>query len=345
MKKSKVLYIGNMLAIHGANPTSVDLLGERLSSDFNVVRASSKRNQLVRLFHIWWVIFTNRKCDFLLIDTYSTSAFVFAWTSARLAEVLRIKYIPILHGGDLPKRIETSPDKLERLLTKAYKVVSPSSYLKSAMQGFVEREYEVIPNFIDIANYPFKPERTDLSDQLKILWVRSFHSIYNPQLAVRLLKKMIDLGFYNTELCMVGPDKDGSLNEVKSLARQLKVENNLMITGGLSKTDWIALSANYNLFINTTNVDNAPVSVVEAAALGMPIITTNVGGLPFIITDRVNGILVPPNDEIAFCNAIQELVESAELRSQIVQGGRNLALTWDWQAVRKQWVELLKKID
>ena len=55
----------------------------------------------------------------------------------------------------------------------------------------------------------------------------------------------------------------------------------ITITGILRKAEWIELSKDYDVFINTTNVDNMPVSVIEAMALGMPIVSTNVGGIPF----------------------------------------------------------------
>ena len=65
-------------------------------------------------------------------------------------------------------------------------------------------------------------------------------------------------------------------------------------TGKLSKQEWRDLSKDYNVFINTTNFDNTPVSVIEAMALGIPVVSTNVGGLPFLITDKVDGVLVEP---------------------------------------------------
>ena len=80
---------------------------------------------------------------------------------------------------------------------------------------------------------------------------------------------------------MVGPDKDGSLEKTKQYAKEKGVLHRVRFTGGLSKTEWIELSKDYNIFINTTNVDNTPVSVMEAMALGFPVISTNVGGVPF----------------------------------------------------------------
>jgi len=105
--------------------------------------------------------------------------------------------------------------------------------------------------------------------------------------------------FSNTTLCMVGPDKDETLNKAKKLATTLNIRNSITFTGVLKKEDWHKLSNNYDIFINTTNVDNMPVSIIEAMALGFPIVSTNVGGLPYLIDNKIDGLLVTPNNEKA----------------------------------------------
>jgi glycosyltransferase involved in cell wall biosynthesis len=338
LKKLKLVYVGNKLSSHGFTPTSVELLGERLRQDFDIVTASSKKNQLLRLFHIWWVILMNRKADYLLIDTYSTSAFMFAWTSAKLAKELGLKYIPILHGGDLPKKAKEAPAKLKTLLQSAHEVVCPSTYLKVEMEKLYKRPYHIIPNFIDINDYKFLERDLSHHKEIRMLWVRSFHAIYNPELAIRVLKNLTDRG-YPANLCMVGPDKDGSLAKVKSLALELDVLHSLKIMGRLSKAEWIELSKDFNIFINTTNIDNAPVSVIEALALGLPLVSTNVGGLPYLLNHGRNAILVEPDNVISFSDAIISLVQ-ADSKGMSIEG-RGLAEQWDWPTVRNLWKELL----
>ena len=147
-----------------------------------------------------------------------------------------------------------------------------------------------IPNSIDISLYPFlkrsKPKH-------KILWVRAFDKIYNPKLALETLELLI-ADFPDAELCMIGPDKDGSLNELSDLARK----NSLPVTfrGKMSKVEWIDISKDFDVFLNTTNFDNTPVSLIEAMALGLPVVSTNVGGIPYLIEDQCNGVLVEPDD-------------------------------------------------
>ena len=102
----RLLYIGNNLKRKDFNPTSVEFLGKKLKEDFHVDRISSVENMAFRLLHIWAVLlFKGNRYQRVLIDTYSTTAFHFAWTAARICKWKGIPYIPILHGGNLPIRL------------------------------------------------------------------------------------------------------------------------------------------------------------------------------------------------------------------------------------------------
>ena len=83
--------------------------------------------------------------------------------------------------------------------------------------------------------YPFQ-KRQSISP--KLLWVRSLHTIYNPQMAILVLKEVIN-NYPMAELCMVGPFKDDSVNKVKSLIKKLNLDNQVNFTGKLEKKEWI----------------------------------------------------------------------------------------------------------
>ena len=138
---------------------------------------------------------------------------------------------------------------------------------------------------------------------------------------------------------MVGPDADGSMEAVKQLAKDLQVT--VKITGKLPKKDWIALAKDHNIFINTTNFDNMPVSVIEAMALGLPVVSTNVGGLPFLIKDNMDGLLVPPNNAEAFVVGIKQLINNPVASNTIAFNAREKVEQFAWGIVKHQWIELL----
>ena len=335
--KRKLLYIGNKLAQHGASPTMADWLPNFLETEgFKVVTASNKRNKIIRLLDMILTTYKNRKkVDLVIIDTYSTLNFYYAVIIAKICRNNKLPYIPILHGGNLPHRLEKDKGLSQNLFSGAKTCVSPSLYLMNQFQDFGYTNLTYIPNSISIKDYPFLP-RTSLSP--KLLWVRSFAEIYNPLLALEILEMLIKQGV-NASLCMVGPDKDGSLIRCKKIAEELNLP--VTFTGILSKQEWITLSKDYDLFINTTNFDNMPVSVMEAMALGMPVISTNVGGMAYMINCGKNGIVVPSKSPRAFVESITELLENSEKGFRMAQSARAEMEKLDWQEIKKLWIELL----
>ena len=335
--KKNILYIGNKLSGHGYNKTSIETLGVFLEAEgYDMYFTSSKKNQLLRLVDmIYTIIKLSSKLDYVLIDTYSTSSFWYAFICSQIARFFKIRYIPILRGGDLPNRLDTNPILCKLIFENAFKNVAPSNYLLSefAKRGFQNLVH--IPNTIDIKNYTFQKRNLFAP---KLLWVRAFATIYNPKMAIDVLKKLQVL-FPNASLTMVGPDKDGSMETTKQYAKQLDVE--VCFTNRLSKKEWINLSVDYDFFINTTHFDNTPISVMEAMALGLPIISTNVGGIPFLLKNNENAILVNDKDSDHMANSIISLIEDQEKALMLSKKGRDFVEQMDWTVVKNQWNRLL----
>ncbi|MBU2939591.1 glycosyltransferase family 4 protein [Lacinutrix sp. C3R15] len=333
----KILYIGNNLSNKKSNPSSIQVLGALLEKEgFRLQYASSKNNKVLRLLDmVWACVHKARTIDFVLIDTYSTFNFYYAFVVSQICRVLQLKYIPVLHGGNLPVRLKKSPYLSGCIFKYAYKNVSPSLYLIAAFKKHGYSAVRYIPNSIEISKYPFKSRKLD---SLDLLWVRSFSTIYNPGLAIKVLHKLQKQGL-KASLCMVGPDSDGTMQEVKELANTLEVE--VTFTGKLTKEAWIALSKGYNIFINTTNFDNMPVSVIEAMALGLPVVSTNVGGMPFLIENNKEGLLVEKENVDAFVKAIKELVQHPDKTQTRALKARKKVESFSWHLIKKQWVEVL----
>lgn len=336
--KKNLLYIGNKLSGHGMTVTSIETLGVLLEAEgFKLTYASSKKNKTLRLIDMLRQTIKCRKVvDYVLIDTYSTYNFWYAFFVSQLCRLLQLKYIPKLHGGDLPHRLAKNPRLCRMIFKHAYRNVVPSGYLHEAFKdkGFAELLY--IPNTIELHKYPFL--KRDSAVTPKLLWVRSFTAIYNPQMALRVFKAL-KKDFPDCELCMVGPDKDGTLDQIKDMARQLDLK--VRFTGKLSKAEWIALSVEYNIFINTSHYDNMPISVIEAIALGLPVVSTNVGGISYLLRDQKTALLVDDNDDQAMTSALRQLIENPGMKAQLVQDAYAMVQEFDWSKVKSKWDEVL----
>jgi glycosyltransferase involved in cell wall biosynthesis len=332
-----LLYIGNKLSAHGFSVTTIETLGSLFEGEGHVVFYSSeKKNKFFRILEMLWDTFRLRnKIDYLLMDTYSTSNFWYAFLVSQLARILNIKYIPILHGGNLPKRLKQSKWASRKIFKYAFKNVSPSRYLLSEFfkAGFSNTIF--IPNAIEIKNYDFK-QRYHVGP--KLLWVRSFAKIYNPLMAVEVFN-IIKNKHPDATLCMVGPDKDGSLLQAKKNASNYGLDINF--TGKLDKNKWISISATYDIFLNTTHFDNMPVSVIEAMALGLPIVSTNVGGLKYLLQHESNALLVDDNDINSMAEAILSLCENPKEALKIAAKARQEIMNFDWNIVKSSWEKVI----
>lgn len=334
----KILYIGNQLSKHGLNKTTIETLGPNLEKEgIEVFYASNKRIFLFRMLDMLFTLFKSRnRVSYVLIDTYSTKAFWYAFFCGYMSNFFNIKYIPILHGGDLPNRLQLNPKISKILFANAYKNVAPSGYLKKIFEENGFNNVIHIPNAIEVDSYAFK-SRTHFAP--KLLWVRSFAKIYNPEMAINVLFE-IKKTYPNATLTMVGPDKDGSLESTKKYAQELSLEVNF--TGKLSKEEWLELAANFDFFINTTHFDNTPVSVMEAMALGLPVISTNVGGIPYLLANEKTAILVNDNNHNQMATAITDLVLDNKKASQISETGRKFIEQMDWELVKLKWISILQ---
>ena len=334
----KILYIGNNLSKKNNYSTTLDVLTSYFKkTGFQIYISSNKLNKLLRLLDMIKAVIFNRKVDYIIIDTFSTVNFYFAFVISQIARILKIKYIPILHGGNLPYRLDNSKRLSNLIFKNSYKNVAPSNYLKFEFEkrGYVTN---FIPNILEIENYNFK-QRNTLEPFL--LWVRAFKELYNPIMAIKVLN-IIKKRYPKAKLCMIGPSLDDSYKDTVRLAKDLNVYDSIEFTGVLAKAEWLKKSKDYDIFINTTNFDNTPVSVMEAMALGLPVVSTNVGGLPYLIEDNIDGILVYKENPEQMAEAIIRLIENKDFYKQLTTNARQKVEKFSWKDVKLKWLEILK---
>jgi glycosyltransferase involved in cell wall biosynthesis len=231
--------------------------------------------------------------------------------------------------------LEKNPIFSSLIFNNSFQNIAPSGYLKYEFEikGYAT---QLVPNVISIANYKFK-KRIKLKP--KLLYVRAFANVYNPCMSIEVFKE-IKKKYQKAVLCMVGPDKDGTLNDVKQLIDRYELHDSVEITGVLSKSEWHKKSEEFDVFINTTNVDNTPVSVIEAMALGFPIVSTNVGGMPFLVENNKDGVLVEKNNAIEMTIRIIEILEKNNI--SLAKNARIKAESFDCNIVKNKWFEILK---
>lgn len=324
----------------GARAQSEEL-GERLAeAGWRVSTVSHRTGRLARVLDI--VVSTWRwreQYAVAEVDVFSGAAFRWAEAACRVLRAARRPYVLALHGGNLPPFARTRGDRVRRLLGGAAAVTAPSRYLFEEMRTY-RPDLVHLPNGLALGSFPFVA-RASVAPRL--VWVRAFHDVYNPSLAVRVLARVASER-PDARLAMLGRDKDGSLGRVRALARELGVADRLELPGPVPHGDVPRWLADADVFLNTTNVDNTPVSVLEAQAAGLAVVSTNVGGLPYLLEDGVDALLVAPDDAAAMARAVLRVVSEPGLAASLAARGREKAERFDWARVLPEWDALLTRV-
>ena len=335
-----ILLIGNKLSNRGLNPTSIEKLEENLSSNYSIRSASDKQSSFIRIIEMLSLVFLYRKiCKLIIVDVFGTKAFYFSCLIIFYSKFKNIPVLPVFRGGSLPERYNKNTKLFKYIFNKTILVICPSSFLADYFRT-KKLNCKIIHNYIEIKNYPYK-----IRNKIKprLLWVRSIHAIYNPLMAIKVLNEVLKFSS-NAELCMVGPSKDNTINQIKELIIKFNLGDKVQIQGKLEKKEWIELSKDFDIFLNTTNLDNQPVSIIEAMALGLPIVSTNVGGIPNMLIHNKTAKLVEINDVNGMVDCIKEYLSDNIGRIEIVKNARELVESeFNQDKVIPQWVDIIEK--
>ena len=336
-QQASVAFLGPALGRHaGWVTTQGEVLAGLFSEAGHVTHTSSGRIAPLRRAadHAVDLVRWRRHVDVVVVSVFSGRAFLLADESLTLARVLGLPTVAWLHGGNLPDFSQDHHRWVRRVLRHADAVVAPSAYLARWAEPLVNGVL-IIPNVLDLADYPFR-QRQELGPRL--LWMRTFQELYDPLSAVHVLSALVRSGIEAT-LTMAGQDK-GLLRATQVAARDQGVADRITFAGFVSGQEKAALLDGHDIFLNTNLVDNAPVTVLEAACSGLVVISTDVGGLPDLLENDVSALLVPPSDPSAMANAARRVLADQELAARLRGGARVVAEQSGWPAVRNQWTGL-----
>jgi glycosyltransferase involved in cell wall biosynthesis len=339
--KPRLSFVGSMV---GRNPGHITQQGEVLSdlfarAGYAVTSVSTFLNRYRRLADILITLTRQRhETDIIILEVYGGRSFVLEDIASWLGSLFGLRIVMWLHGGALPEFMSRFPAWTRRVLSRADVIVTPSEFLSRAVDehGFRAR---IIPNAIDLPAYPYRHRETVAPN---LFWMRSFHPIWNPTMAVRVLSRL-HTSMPEATLVMAGPDK-GSLEEVQKLVVSLGLTERVFFPGFLDLPGKLREGSAADIFINTNRIDNAPVAVIEACAMGLPVVTTSVGGIPHLLTHGETALFVRDDDDEGMARSIENLIRSSDLAPLLSRNGRHLAQRFSWDAVRPQWEQVFAEL-
>lgn len=335
------LRVGIVGPLLGANPgwvvTQGEVLAERLAEDGLIVHTTSlvvprvrRALDVTRTVSRW-----RGSVDVVVVLAFSGAAFSMTELGVRAAGRLGVPIVLWLHGGNLPEYTRRHPRRVRRVLDRAARIVAPSPYL-AALGTAVGREVAVIPNVLPVAAEA--TPRTSARPQ--VLWMRTFHPLYRPELAVETFAR-VRARHADARLTLAGQDK-GELGATRSLVAAAGLDGSVDFPGFLDAAGKTRAFADHDVFLNTTRVDNAPVSLLEAAAHGLVVVSTPAGGIVDLFDDGVDALLAPDADGLA--DSIERVLTEPEVAARLSAAALALARSADWAEVGPHWHHLLAEV-
>lgn len=341
-KTHGLLIVGNFLSANRGTCAICEDLSARLAAcGWQVYRTSARQNRLLRLADMIATALSRRNSYHCAsINVFSGPSFLWAEVISRVLRLVGRPYVLILRGGGLTDFARQRQRRFIRLLIGAAVVTTPSLYLQRRL-AIIWPDIFYLPNGLPVADYPFR-QRKQLAPNL--VWLRAFHDTYSPLTAVRTIELLCG-DFPGIHLTMYGPDmRDGSLLQVRQYIEERGLENHISISGFIQKKQVPEALSRHDLFLNTTRLESFGVCVAEAAACGLPVVTTNVGELSYLWRDEEEALLVPPDDAEAMATAVRRILIDPELAGRLSLNARTKVEQFDWSAVLPKWQALFSSL-
>lgn len=339
---NKRILIAGLFAQSDKNPpTQALVLANALKKTGVELIATSKHvSKWKRLADIVFTMFRKASAyDVVIIQFYSGNSFIWQYIAAHVAKLLHKKIVMTVHGGNVPAKLESSIGyRYKALLNKADLITVPSAFIQQELKKYCIASV-LIENIIELSDYQFK-EKTKICP--RILWMRAFSDIYNPLMAAQVLNILKDK-YADVKMVMAGPDL-GMLQETKELVVKLGLDKYIDFVGFINNQQKNQLAADCDIYISTNRIDNAPVSFLEMWAMGLPVVSTDVGGVPYLLDDGLTGIIAKDDDAQSMADAIISLIEIQALSSSIINNAKMKVATYDEANVYRKWEEAINSL-
>jgi glycosyltransferase involved in cell wall biosynthesis len=271
-----------------------------------------------------------RRCDVVHVFSASYFSFLLASTPAlRFARFLRKPVILNYHSGEAEDHLARWPSAV-RALRLANSIVVPSTYLVEVFRRF-GFEAQAVRNAVDLGAFRF---RARPGAAPAFLVNRSFEGLYNIPCVLRAFAS-IQKRRPDARLTVAG---DGpARQELRQLASDLALRNTRFV-GRVAPQRMPALYDDHDVWLNASEVDNMPLSILEAYACGLAVVSTNPGGIPHMVHDGLTGRLVSCGDAEALAAAALEIIANPALFSMLTRNARDECAGYDWDVVKQGWM-------
>jgi glycosyltransferase involved in cell wall biosynthesis len=297
----------------------------------SLLRFKYVRTIVTQVFY-WPLLFRELlRADVVHVFSASYSAFVLSTLPAVIvARMLDRPVVLNYHSGEAPDHLRRSWTARLVMRHLVDLNVVPSQFLRDVLARF-GIDARVVTNTVDRRMFPFR-ERHPLRPRL--LSTRNLEPMYNVACVLRAFG-IVQAHHPDAALTVVGFGSQEA--ELRRLAADLGLRR-VTFTGKVRPEDVARYHADADIYIQTPAIDNMPLSVLEAYASGLPVVSTNVGGVPAILTHGVHGLLAADDDDAAVAARVMDLLDAPDEARRMAAAAYESCALYDWTVAREGWL-------
>lgn len=334
----KILYISNYSTNIGGISAQVDLLRSNMQEEgYSVSIFSTKGSAAKRIGLFLKLLCVSRRYDVLHVHGCSDWGMLPVVYGVIAGKIWRKRIIVTYHGGEAAKYFAKHGAFARRWLKRADKVIVLNGYLKKVF-GAYRIPCIVIPNIVPLREGVYQSKKNIAP---KMISVRHLTDLYRIDLIILTFAKVVEK-YPEATLDILGQgDKRAELEQLVHSDERLA--GRVRFIGQVpNEKMYDYLKAN-DIMLSAPKIDNMPVSLMEAMNAGVLVISSNVGGVPYMIEHQKTGLLFD-GDADALAEQIIWALEHQKESVAMIEAAHSEVKKYSWNNIRKQLLPLYERI-
>ncbi len=257
-----------------------------------------------------------------------------------MASMRNVPVVVNYRGGEAETFFKKAINWVRPSMHRVERVVVPSQYLEKIFSDF-NIQSTVIPNIINLERFSCSQERMPNLISPHFIVCRNLEKIYDVETAIKAFS-IINDRYHQAHLTIAGegPEKSSLEQQIEMLG----IASQVIFAGRLTPEQMAELYRSADVMLNTSRVDNMPNALLEAMSAGVPIVSTDAGGIPYMVEDNKTALLNPIGDWKGIAESAIQLLEDESLYKQLSNDGKREVSRYCWESVGPQWLTLYESI-
>lgn len=253
--------------------------------------------------------------------------FVVVCPAVLISRLRRKRVILNYRGGEADQFFRWFGPLLKPFFRTAHVVTAPSQFLVEVIGRRIGVPVQIVPNIVNFDRFPYRERETV---QPKMIVTRHLVRLYDIDSVIRAFGQ-VQKRYSEASLLIAGTGDQE--NYLKNLVSELALQN-VTFLGYVPQQDLPAIYDQCDILLNASRADNFPGSLVEAAAAGLLVISTGVGGIPYIFENENSALFVEPGDWRGLAAGVLRVLEDPRLASRLRNAALQQCRQYDWSNVR-----------